>query len=500
MKLRMLRSRRCFKIASMFVDIHQLREKLDRREISVVQVVQSCLDRIETLEPILNAFITVTGERARARAARIDQDCAQGSVIGRLAGVPVAIKDIILTKGVRTTAGSKILANYIPPYRATVVEKLLAQDAVVVGKTNCDEFAMGASGENSAYGPTLNPWDTSRVTGGSSSGSAASVAAGECLVALGSDTGGSIRQPAAFCGVVGLKPTYGRVSRYGLISMASSLDSVGVFSRTVQDAAQVLEAVAGHDPFDATSSREPVPAYLDKLTQGIKGLRVGIPKEFFAHGLNGDVEQAVRQAIDSLRQLGAELIEVSLPSMPYALAAYYILCPSEVSANLARYDGVRFGTSEPAETLSKLYTATRGKLLGTEVKRRIMLGTYVLSAGYYDAYYRTAQKVRNLIKADFASVFKQVDVLATPVTPDIAFKLGEKTADPLAMYLEDIFTVPVNIAGIPAISLPCGQSRNMPIGLQLIGPWLKEATLFRAAHAFEQATDWHKLRPTLVSA
>jgi aspartyl-tRNA(Asn)/glutamyl-tRNA(Gln) amidotransferase subunit A len=482
----------------MVSSLRELREKMVRREVSAVEVVRDYLKRIKASQ--LNTFITVTEERALAGAQSIDDALAKGEAVGKLAGVPLAVKDVIVTQGVRTTGGSRVLFNYVPPYQATVVEKALAAGAVIVGKTNCDEFAMGSSGENSAYGVTRNPWDASRVPGGSSSGSAAAVAAGECLAALGTDTGGSIRQPAAFCGVVGLKPTYGRASRYGLMAMTSSFDCPGPITRTVADAAYILEVMAGHDKHDATSQPEPVPVYSEKLTESIQGLRLGVPKEFFAEGLAAEIKAKVEAAINKLADLGAQVKHVSLPNMPYALAAYYVICPSEVSANLARYDGIRYGVREQAKTLAQLYNETRGKLLGAEVKRRIMLGTFVLSAGYYDAYYRKAQAARAAIKQDFAKVFAEVDALVTPTTPTAAFALGSKTNDPLTMYLADIYTVPVNIAGLPAISVPCGFTQTkLPVGLQLIGPAWSEQILLRLAYQYEQSELWYKEQPPVTA-
>lgn len=477
-----------------FGSIQELQSAIASREASVRDVVASYL---EAASPnALNAFTCLTEESALRAAEEIDGRLARGERPGPLTGVPLGVKDVITTKGVATTAGSRILEGYEPPYSATVVSKLLGQGCVMIGKMNCDEFAMGSSGENSAYGPTKNPWDVTRVPGGSSSGSAAAVAAGECLAALGTDTGGSIRQPAALCGVVGIKPTYGRVSRFGLLAMTSSFDQAGPLTQTVADAALMLEAMAGHDERDATSLSAPVPLYHDELARGVKGLRVGVPKEFFGEGLQPEVRSCVEEAIGELDKLGAEVKEVSLPSMAYALAAYYVICPSEVSANLARYDGIRFGRRSPgADTLQELYLKTRGGLLGAEVKRRIMLGTYVLSAGYYDAYYRTAQAARSAIRRDFERAFEEVDALVTPTTPTTAFQLDSKTQDPMEMYLADVYTVPVNIAGLPAMSVPCGFVRGLPVGLQLIGRHLGESELLRLAYAYEQANSWHSRRP-----
>ena len=473
--------------------IRELTTKVAAGELSAVEVVTEYAAVIKKSQ--LNSFITPTLEQAVAAAKAVDERVKRGESVGKLAGVPLAVKDLFVTTGIETTAGSKILRGYVPPYSATVVERLVHEGAIVLGKTNCDEFAMGTSGENSSFGPTKNPWDLTRVPGGSSSGSAAAVAAGECLVALGTDTGGSVRQPASFCGVVGVKPTYGRTSRYGLIAMTSSFDCPGPLARTVEDAAYVLRSIAGRDAHDATSSRQPVPDYVSELPKPIKGLRVGVPREFFAEGLEPGVRAAVEAAITKFGELGAKVVPVSLPSMPYALAAYYVICPSEVSANLARYDGVRYGSRLEASNLYDLYAKTRGALFGAEVKRRIMLGPFVLSAGYYDAYSRTAQAARLAIVRDFAKVFEQVEVLATPTTPTVAFSLGSKVDDPLALYLQDVYTVPANIAGLPAVSVPCGMADGLPVGLQLIGQLWGEATMLRAAYHYEQATPWHTARP-----
>lgn len=442
----------------------------------------------------------VTAERALEQARAVDAKIAAGEEIGLLAGIPIGIKDNICTKGINTTCASRILENFVPPYEATVTQKLAAADAVMVGKTNLDEFAMGGSTETSAYGLTANPWDLSRVPGGSSGGSAAAVAAGECVISLGSDTGGSIRQPASFCGVVGIKPTYGLVSRYGLVAFASSLDQIGPFARSVEDAAILLQAIAGYDPKDSTSLKVSIPDYTAGLKPDLKPrgqLRIGIIKETFGEGLDSQVEQAITKALDQLQNLGAEIHVVSCPRFRYGLPSYYIIAPSEASANLARYDGVKYGyRAEEAENLMEMYTRTRASGFGAEVKRRIMLGTYALSAGYYDAYYLKAQKVRTLIKEDFERAFEQVHVLACPTAPTTAFKAGEKTADPLSMYLVDLMTIPVNLAGLPGISVPCGFDDNgLPIGLQLIGRPLREDQLFQVAYAYEQSTPWHLRTP-----
>jgi aspartyl-tRNA(Asn)/glutamyl-tRNA(Gln) amidotransferase subunit A len=478
--------------------IHQARALLDAGEISAVELTQAVLDRILSVDNAVKAYLTLTPEAAleQARAA----DAAMGGQPQGLPlrGIPIAVKDILCTAGIPTTCGSRILEDFIPPYDATVVARLKAAGAVILGKTNTDEFAMGSSTENSAFFPTHNPWDLERVPGGSSGGSAAAVAAGECLGALGTDTGGSVRQPAALCGIVGLKPTYGRVSRYGLIAFASSLDQVGVLTRDVTDAAILLNVIAGHDPLDSTSLDAPVPDATAALTGDIRGMRVGVPREYFIPGMQPEVEAAVRAALEKLADLGAEIVEVSLPHTDYALPVYYLIAPAEASANLARYDGVRYGLRIVGNSLEDTYKQTRGQGFGPEVKRRIMLGTYALSAGYYDAYYLKAQKVRTLIKGDFDRAFQQVDVIVTPTSPTTAFRIGEKTDDPIQMYLSDIFTLSVNLAGICGINVPCGfDAQGLPIGLQIMGPALGETTILRVAYAYEQATDWHTRRPPL---
>ncbi len=462
------------------------------------QVVEACLGRIESLDPKVRAYLTVTRESARARAEAADRRMKAGKPLGPLDGIPLAIKDVICTKGVRTTCASKILEPFVPPYDATVMARLEAAGAVMLGKTNMDEFAMGSSTENSAFFPTRNPWDLARVPGGSSGGSAAAVAAGFAAGALGSDTGGSIRQPAAFCGVVGLKPTYGRVSRYGLVAFASSLDQIGPFARDVRGAALLLQTIAGHDPLDSTSTDVPVPDYAAALGQGIEGLRVGIPDEYFIEGMDPEVGKAVGTAIETLKGLGARTEKVSLPHTDYALAAYYLIAPAEASSNLARYDGVKYGYRAPGgKDLIQMYGRTRAEGFGAEVKRRIMLGTYALSAGYYEAYYGKAQRVRTLVRRDFQQAFERVDLLVCPTAPNVAFKLGEKE-DPLQMYLCDVFTIPVNLAGLPGLSLPGGfTGGGLPIGLQLIGKPFDEATLLRVAHAYEQAAPWRGRTPVL---
>ena len=473
------------------LSIEQAAELLAKREISSEQLTRAALERIHATEPELHSFITVTAETALQQATAADARLARGES-SPLLGVPVGIKDIILTKGIRTTAGSKILHNFIAPYDATVTRRLRDAGAVCVGKLNCDEFAMGSSTENSAYAVTRNPWDTERVPGGSSGGSAAAIAAHQCLGTLGTDTGGSIRQPAACCGVVGMKPTYGRVSRYGVIAYASSLDQVGPLAKTVTGCAHVLRVIAGHDPADSTSVNQPVPDYGARLDGSVKGLRIGIPREYFVEGMQPEVEQAVRAAVRVFQQLGAAVTEVSLPHTEYAIPAYYLIATAEASSNLARYDGIKYGLrAAEAEGLLRMYQRTRASGFGTEVKRRIMLGTYALSAGYYDAYYLKAQKVRTLIRRDFEQVFAAHDVIVTPTAPTTAFRIGEKTSDPLQMYLSDIFTISINLAGLPGLSLPCGfDQARMPIGLQIVGRPFEEERVFQAAYAYEQATEW----------
>ena len=468
--------------------IKEAHEKLKKREISAVELTQAVLDEIEKKDKKISAFLTLTSELALKQAKKVDEQIALGESISPLAGVPAAVKDNILIEDVKCTAASKILENYVAAYDATVIKKLKSAGAVFVGKTNMDEFAMGSSTENSAFKPTRNPVDTERVPGGSSGGSAAAVKADECVYALGSDTGGSIRQPAGFCGVVGLKPTYGAVSRYGLMAMASSLDQIGPLAKTAEDAAYIFEAISGPDENDATSqSKRPVFKADDVLSEPLnfKKLKIGIPKEYFVEGLEHETEKAVRGAIQKFKDAGAEVKEVSLPSTSYALACYYIIMPAEVSANLARYDGIKYGYSKPERDLFESYLATRHEGFGKEVRRRIMLGTYVLSSGYYDAYYLKAQKVRALIKKDFENALKEVDVIMTPTSPSPAFKFGEKTDDPLAMYLADIYTVPVNLAGVPAISVPCREG-SLPIGLQIIGRHFDEKTILQTALAYER--------------
>jgi aspartyl-tRNA(Asn)/glutamyl-tRNA(Gln) amidotransferase subunit A len=485
--------------------IHDAATLLRAGEITAAELTGAVLDRILAIDNEVKAYLTLTPELALAQAAEADTALAAARKEGALAelplltGIPLAIKDVITVEGVPLTAGSRILEGYVPPYDATVVEKLRAAGAIILGKTNTDEFAMGSSTENSAYFTTHNPWDLSRVPGGSSGGSAAAVAADECLGAFGSDTGGSVRQPASFCGIVGVKPTYGRVSRYGLAAYASSLDQIGPFGKDVTDAAILLGAIAGHDRRDSTSVDLPVPDYLNlSLNLNLKGLRVGVPKEYFIEGIQPGVETAVRAAIETLQDLGAEVREISLPHTDLALPVYYLIAPAEASANLARYDGIRYGLSKPGESLWDTYRRTRGEGFGPEVKRRIMLGAYALSAGYYDAYYLKAQQVRTLIKQDFDLALAEVDVIACPTSPTTAFRIGEKAGDPLSMYLADIFTLSLNLAGICGLSLPCGfDGIGLPVGLQLIAGAFAEARLLQTAFAYEQATPWHLRRPKL---
>jgi aspartyl-tRNA(Asn)/glutamyl-tRNA(Gln) amidotransferase subunit A len=478
--------------------ISALQRALDAGDTSSVELTDAFLSRINAVEPQVKAFITITAEQAREQARVADANRAKKNTNSPLHGIPLAIKDVICTEGVRTTCASRILDDFTPPYNATVITRLSDAGAIMIGKTNCDEFAMGSSTENSGYYPTHNPWDLTRVPGGSSGGSAAAVAAGEVPGSLGTDTGGSIRQPAALCGVCGLKPTYGRVSRYGLVAYASSLDQIGPMARTVEDLALLLQAMSGHDPLDGTSVPEPVPDYRAALTGDLRGIRVGVPGEYFVEGMDAGIDQVTREAINVLLSLGAELVEVSLPHTKYALPCYYIIAPAEASSNLMRYDGVRYGMRVSAETMWDEIEQTRGEGFGAEVRRRIMLGTYALSAGYYDAYYLRAQQVRTLIRRDFEEVFKQVHLLATPTSPTVAFPIGQKVDDPLAMYLSDIFTLNVNLAGLPGLVVPCGFSDNLPVGLQLIGKPFDEATLLRVGDAYQRETNWHTQRPTAI--
>jgi aspartyl-tRNA(Asn)/glutamyl-tRNA(Gln) amidotransferase subunit A len=475
-------------------------ERLLRREISAVELTEACLERIAETEPKLHAFITVSDEEARREAAAADERLRSGKPLSLLDGIPLALKDVFITRGVRTTAASRILEDFVPPFDGTSVARLRRAGAVLLGKTNCDEFAMGSSTENSAFGPSYNPWSLERVPGGSSGGSAVAVGASQCLGALGTDTGGSIRLPASFCGVVGLKPTYGRVSRYGIIAYASSLDQVGPFAHDVRDAAILLEAIAGHDPMDSTSAPIPVPHYQSVLGSGLGTMRFGIPREYFQEGIQPDVDSCVREAVATLESLGATVETISLPHTGYAIGAYYLIATAEASSNLARYDGIRYGRrATGAKSLIDTYRRSRQEGFGAEVKRRIMLGTYALSAGYYDAYYGKAQKVRTLIRRDFEQAFARCDVLVAPTAPTTAFRLGEKLGDPLTMYLSDVLTISVNLAGLPAISMPCGiDGDGLPIGLQLIGRPFGEEALFRAAYAYEQSTGWHARRPQLI--
>jgi len=476
--------------------IHEASELLASRQISSQELTQAVLDRIEHVEPRVKSYVTITGDLALQQAQKADTAIAKGETTA-MAGVPMQLKDNMCTLGVPTTCSSRMLENFVPPYNATVVEKLNAASTVVIGKGNMDEFAMGSSTENSAFFPTHNPWDLKRVPGGSSGGPAAAVAAGECLYALGSDTGGSIRQPASLCGIVGMKPTYGLVSRYGLVAFASSLDQIGPLTKDVTDSALVLNAIAGHDPRDSTSIPQAAKDYTKALTGNIRGLKIGVPKEYY-EGIDPKVAQTMRIALEKLEALGASVEETSLPHTKYALAVYYILAPSEASANLARYDGVKYGYSSQEDgSIWEAMEKTKQHGFGPEVKRRIMLGTYALSAGYYDAYYIKAQKVRTLISREFQESFQKYDVLITPTSPSTAFNLGAKMDDPVQMYLSDVCTIPINIAGIPAISLPAGLVGGLPVGMQVIGKPLAEETILRVGYAYEQATEWHKMRPEL---
>jgi aspartyl-tRNA(Asn)/glutamyl-tRNA(Gln) amidotransferase subunit A len=478
--------------------LHEAGEKLRKREISAQELTTAVFRRISETEEKIHSYITLCRDSALEQAKEADRLLQTEGSPPSLLGIPIAVKDNFLTRGIRTTCASKILGEFNPPYDSTAVKKLRAAGAIITGKTNLDEFAMGSSVENSAFFPTRNPWNRERVPGGSSGGSAAAVAADQCIVALGTDTGGSIRQPAACCGIVGLKPTYGRVSRFGIIAFASSMDQVGPLTKDVTDCALMVDAVAGHDPADSTSVNRPVPQHSAALTGNVKGLRLGIPKEYFLSGMQPDVEQAVRQAIQLLQNNGAVIEEISLPHTEYAVAVYYIVATAEASSNLARYDGMRYGHRAAAADLTATYMLTRAQGFGPEVKRRIMLGTYALSAGYYDAYYLKAQKVRTLIKEDFAEVLKNCDAIITPTAPTTAFKIGEKSQDPLQMYLSDICTIPVNLAGLPALSLPCGfDSEGLPVGMQIVGKHFDESTILNVAYAYEQSTDWHRKKPDL---
>ncbi|MCL0084895.1 Asp-tRNA(Asn)/Glu-tRNA(Gln) amidotransferase subunit GatA [Thermodesulfovibrionales bacterium] len=476
------------------LSISELRRSLRAQEIRPQEIIDDIYSRIDEIEDKVGSFITITRDNAYKSAEDVGKTIKEGHI----AGIPIAIKDNLCTKGILTTCASKMLYNFVPPYESTVTKRLSEQGYILIGKTNLDEFAMGSSTENSAFHVTRNPWDLGRVSGGSSGGSATAVAAGECAAAIGSDTGGSIRQPASFCGVVGLKPTYGRVSRYGLVAFASSLDQIGPITKNVTDAAIMLNAIAGHDPLDSTSAAVNVPDFTEALGKEIKGLKIGIPTEYFTEGMDREVEDSVHSAIKRLETLGANVVEISLPHTGYAVAAYYILATAEASSNLARFDGVKYGFRAEGKNLLDMYRNTRTEGFGVEVKRRIMLGTYVLSAGYYEAYYRKSEQVRTLIKQDFDNAFKEVDVIITPTSPTVAFKIGEKTSDLLQMYLSDIFTISVNLAGLPAISIPCGfTNSNLPIGLQIIGRHFDEETILKAAYAYEQGTQWHLRRPDL---
>lgn len=478
--------------------ISELHEFLQQKEIKVSELVEESYQRIQQVESKVKAFLTLDEEQARAKAKQLDEALGSDESKQLLYGMPIGIKDNIVTKALRTTCASKILENFDPIYNATVMEKLHNAHTITIGKLNMDEFAMGSSTENSGFQKTYNPWNLNTVPGGSSGGSAAAVAAGEVPFSLGSDTGGSIRQPAAFCGVVGLKPTYGRVSRFGLVAFASSLDQIGPITRNVEDNAYLLQAISGVDPHDSTSANVAVPNFVEGLTGDIKGLRIAVPKEYIGEGVNEEVRKSVLDALKVLEGLGATWEEVSLPHSKYATAAYYLLSSSEASSNLARFDGVRYGYRSPnAENLIDLYKKTRSEGFGEEVKRRIMLGTFALSSGYYDAYYKKAQQVRTLIKKDFEDVFEKYDVIIGPTTPTPAFKIGEKIDDPLTMYANDLLTIPVNLAGVPGISVPCGFTDGLPLGLQIIGKHFDEATVYRVAHAFEQATTYHKEKPEL---
>lgn len=475
---------------------HEIRELFEKGETSSEEVTKAVFERINEEDGRIGAYVTLTEELALKQARIVDKKRKSGEVLSLLAGIPISIKDNICTEGIRTTCSSKMLSNFIPPYQATVLEKILSQDLVPVGKTNMDEFAMGSSTETSFFGVTRNPWNLQMIPGGSSGGSAASVISNETVVSIGSDTGGSIRQPAALCGVVGLKPTYGRVSRFGLVAFASSLDQIGPLTKDVKDCALLMNVISGYDTKDSTSVNIRVPDYTSSLTCDIKGIVAGIPDEYFVSGIDSEVETAVREAINGLEKLGIKLERISLPHTDFAIAAYYIIATAEASSNLARYDGVKYGYRFKGKDLMEMYEKTRSEGFGPEVKRRIMLGTYTLSAGYYDAYYLKAQRVRTLIKQDFERAFEKCDCIITPTSPTPAFRIGEKIEDPLQMYLSDIFTIPANLAGIPGISMPCGFSKaGLPIGLQIMGKAFDEQTILKVAHAYEQETDWHRMAP-----
>jgi aspartyl-tRNA(Asn)/glutamyl-tRNA(Gln) amidotransferase subunit A len=477
--------------------IHELHGLLVKREVTSRQIAEALYKRSEAVDGRVKAYLRLTEDLAFRQADEVDRKIMRGEAVGDLAGIPLGIKDIMCTKGILTTCGSKILENYVPFYDGTVIQKLKSNEAVFLGKLNMDEFAMGSSTENSGYQVTRNPWDLDRIPGGSSGGSAAAVAGHECIAALGTVTGGSIRQPAHCCGIVGLKPTYGRVSRYGLVAFASSLDQIGPMTKDVSDCAIMMNAISGYDPCDSTSVNVEVPDYRRFLVNGAKGVRIGIPREYFVEGMDPDVEKGVREAIELLKRVGAEIHEISLPHTEYAVAVYYIICTAEASSNLARFDGVKYGLrSRGHQDLMEMYTQTRARGFGKEVKRRIILGTYVLSAGYYDAYYKKASQVRTLMRMDFEDAFRKVDVIVTPVAPTAAFRIGEKVEDPLQMYLSDIFTIPVNLAGIPALALPCGFTREgLPVGLQIMGKHFDEGKLLQVGYTFEQNTDFHLRQP-----
>jgi len=481
--------------------IHELHDLLVKKEVTSKEMTEALYQRIKRVDPKIGSYLILTEDEAVQQAQRVDHKMAGGQKTGDLAGIPIGLKDILCTKGVQTTCASKILERYIPFYDGTVVRRLKEREAVILGKLNMDEFAMGSSTENSGFQITRNPWDLERIPGGSSGGSAAAVAADLCMAALGSDTGGSIRQPASCCGVVGLKPTYGRVSRYGLVAFASSLDQIGPITKDVEDCAILMNAISGYDPCDSTSVNVGVPDYKKSLLNDVKGIRIGIPDEYFVEGMDPDVEKSVKEAIDHFTKWGAEVRKISLPHTEYAVAVYYLICTAEASSNLARYDGVKYGLrSGGFRDLMEMYSDTRAKGFGQEVKRRIILGTYVLSAGYYEAYYRKASQVRTLMTKDFEDAFQKVDVIITPTAPTPAFRIGEKVQDPLQMYLSDIFTIPVNLAGIPAMSIPCGFSRdNLPIGLQIMGRHFDEERLLRVAYTFEQNTDFHLKKPAPIA-
>lgn len=478
--------------------IKSAHQKLQKKEISCLELIQSCVDRIEKTDKKIEAFLARDFEAAKKQAREVDKKIKTGKKLKPLEGIPCSIKDVIITKGMKTTAASKMLRDYMPLYDATVISKLKTAGSIIIGKNNCDAWAHGSSTENSDFAPTHNPWDLTRVPGGSSGGSTASVAADQVLFSLGTDTGGSIRQPASFCGIVGLKPTYGRVSRYGAIAMGSSLDCISPATKTIEDTALVLNVIAGQDKNDSTTPPEKVPDYTKSLKKGVKGLKIGIPKEAFAEGLDKDVKKIIDNAINEFTNLGVRIVEVSLPNLDYGLACYYIIMLSEVSSNLGRYDGIRFGhQSKKAQDLMEIYTKSRAEGFGPEAKRRIMIGTYTLSTGYYDAYYKKAMQVRTLIKQDFTNVLNKVDLILMPTAPTTAFKLGEKSDDPMAMYLADIYTITANLAGVPAISIPCGFINDLPVGLQLIGQQFAEEKILQAAYAYEQATDWDKVKPKI---